>query len=226
MTDAAHPATSALITYLDGIDVSAYQGHAIDWPTVARSGIAWAYCKALEGATNPDDTFAGNMSRGRAAGVRMGGYLFHRVAHLDHSEGVEARAMSVNLHANDQADRFIAILRANGWTPDDLPPAVDVEAKDGASDDEVARSACIVLRRLEAEFGVVPVLYTYLNFAAVFLRAPEVARFPLWLASYTSREPPAPLPWTSWWAWQWSGKAIGPGVATPCDRSRMVTPLP
>src|SRR5215831_19600688 len=58
-----------------GIDVSHYQG-SINWGSVAGCGPKYAFCKATEGVTYVDPTYAANMNNGKAAGLQMSGYDF------------------------------------------------------------------------------------------------------------------------------------------------------
>ncbi|MGZ4962134.1 MAG: glycoside hydrolase family 25 protein [Limisphaerales bacterium] len=58
-----------------GIDVSSAQGF-ITWPSVHADGVIFAFAKASEGTSMSDADFAGNMTRGKAAGMQMGAYHF------------------------------------------------------------------------------------------------------------------------------------------------------
>jgi lysozyme len=64
-------------THILGVDVSSYQGSGINWTSVHNDGVAFAFAKATEGVNYfQDPDYAGNMSRGKAAGVQMGAYHF------------------------------------------------------------------------------------------------------------------------------------------------------
>src|SRR3569833_1765340 len=58
-----------------GIDVSSYQGY-ITWNRVYGDGVRFAIAKATEGTSWTDADFAGNMSRGKTQGLKMGAYHF------------------------------------------------------------------------------------------------------------------------------------------------------
>jgi lysozyme len=58
-----------------GIDVSHYQG-SITWSSVYGDGVRYAFAKASESTGTGDADFAGNMSRGKSAGLKMGAYHF------------------------------------------------------------------------------------------------------------------------------------------------------
>lgn len=59
-----------------GRDVAHYQG-IVDWPAEkARDHITWAMCKAIEGTTYTDPTFAANYGGAARAGLVRGGYCY------------------------------------------------------------------------------------------------------------------------------------------------------
>jgi lysozyme len=60
---------------LFGIDVSSFQGY-ITWTAVHANGADFAFAKATESTGYTDADFAGNMSRGKSAGMQMGAYHF------------------------------------------------------------------------------------------------------------------------------------------------------
>src|SRR5207302_6078686 len=62
--------------FQQGIDVSSWQGPSIAWPTVGTSGISFAYIRAGEGSSQPDDDFQKNWTGAKAAGITVGAYLF------------------------------------------------------------------------------------------------------------------------------------------------------
>lgn len=68
-------AASTQANNLLGIDVSSYQGF-ITWSSVYGDGVRFAFAKSTEGTTFTDTDFAGNMTRGKAAGIQMGAYHF------------------------------------------------------------------------------------------------------------------------------------------------------
>ena len=90
-----------------GIDVSSYQGD-IDWPTIAKQGVDFAYVKATEGSSFTDERFEANLRGAREAGLLVGAYHFF---------SFESRGRS-------QAEHIVATVPADG---DLLPVAIDVE---------------------------------------------------------------------------------------------------
>ena len=60
---------------IQGIDVSHYQG-SINWTSVKNSGKTFAFCKATEGTTYTDPTFATNWAAMKNVGLIRGAYHF------------------------------------------------------------------------------------------------------------------------------------------------------
>jgi lysozyme len=103
---------------LFGIDVSSAQG-SINWSSVYANGARFAFAKATEGTATTDPDFAGNMSRGKAAGLQMGAYHF---------------AYPANSCPSTQANKFWSV--AGGYILADgksLCPAVDAEEFTGVA---------------------------------------------------------------------------------------------
>src|ERR1043165_5723604 len=93
-----------------GIDVSHYNG-TINWTQVSAAGKTFAWCKATEGISYTDPTYATYMTGGNAAGVVMGAYHFARPA---------------SNSATDEANHFLAVA-SNHIGAGYLPPALDLE---------------------------------------------------------------------------------------------------
>jgi len=90
-----------------GVDVSYYQGE-IDWRTLRRSGVRFAYIKATEGTSLRDPRFAENWQRSHDAGMVRGAYHF----------------FSICKSGAVQAANFIAAIPASTGS---LPNALDAE---------------------------------------------------------------------------------------------------
>ncbi|MFN8499877.1 MAG: glycoside hydrolase family 25 protein [Anaerolineae bacterium] len=195
-------------TLAPGIDVSNYQG-AVDWPTVASSGIAFAYAKATEGTGFVDGTFAANWAGMETAGIARGAYHYFRP------------------REDPQAQAALFAQTVGPLAPGDLPPALDVEATDGITGPALADRILSMLVAVEAELKVRPIIYTSPGFWNAYVRDASgswpawTPSYYLWVANYTS----APLPyipngWSLWVFWQYSGDGRVPGVSTPVDLDR------
>jgi lysozyme len=179
---------------LRGIDVSHYQG-AIDWPTVARHDVAFAYIKATEGVESRDSQFARNWRGARRAGIRVGAYHYFIFCR-------SARA---------QAHNFLAVApsRAGG-----LPPAVDLEMPRSCSarltGPQMRRELDAYLSVVEAREGKHAVLYVTPEFFATYHR--DLPKRPMWRRSILSK--PAPASWTFW---QYRSQGRVAGIRTYVD---------
>ena len=89
-----------------GIDVSAWQG-SIDWEKVAADGIEFAFIRAAYRTTGlgtlyKDSCFEANMKGARAAGVKIGVYIFSQAITVE--EAVEEADYLMNLVKNYKID--------------------------------------------------------------------------------------------------------------------------
>jgi|CXWL01.1.fsa_nt_gi lysozyme len=199
---------------IDGIDVSAIQGR-VDWERVASAGFRWAAAKASEGVSYCDPRVEANIAGASAAGLRTLVYAFARPSQGNPRE--QAKRLAECTHG--AAMRTVLDLESSpaDWTPQRIVDFGDAFA-DG----------------LQAESGLLPVVYSYVAFLLPLGRAlmnSRLARCPVWLAQYRStsapwapvavQQPVVPMPWGNWTMWQYSGNGgyRVPGVAVDCDRN-------
>jgi lysozyme len=215
-------------TAIRGIDVSVYQG-TIDWPAASRGGVRFAYMRLANNLTL-DTTFVRNWTNSRAAGVMRGAYQYFN----PHSDAVA--------QANFVADT----LMRNGFAVGDLPPMIDVEYPQSATNPLPARAAyATAVRRwldtIRTRLGVEGVIYTGGYYWDANLNTNEFAAVSYWHAQYPNYYGPGdarnriyqynvtPLPlggcptsvsnhWTRWTFWQFAGdNGRAPGVSGPVD---------
>ena len=91
--------------YIEGIDVSHYQG-VIDWARVAASGKRFAFMKASDSTDYVDPTYVTNRAQAKLQGLKVGAYHF-------------ARPDATPGDAVAEADHFIATA---DWGSGDLVP--------------------------------------------------------------------------------------------------------
>ena len=182
---------------LQGIDVSHYQG-AVNWAAVRAGGRRYAFCKATEGTTYTDPTFAANWPAMRAAGLLRGAYHFGR-------PGTSAAA---------QADYFCDAVRP---APGDLKPVLDLEATDGMTPAQVRAWVVAFVSRVVARTGQTPVIYTGYYFWRDSAGNGSNLNCPLWLAQYASAVTLVPAAWATWTFWQYTSTGTCPGVAGGVD---------
>jgi len=182
--------------YVQGVDVSWHQG-AIDWRALAGDDVAFAYIKATEGGDHVDPRFARNWEDAGAAGVLRGAYHFFTLC----------RPGAL------QAENFIAnVPRTDGA----LPPALDLEHKgpcrEGPTMSNVVFEARVFLDRVEAHYGVRPILYTTREFHDAHLADVRGEQF--WLRSLFRRPDFREHDWV---IWQHHNRGHKRGVSGPVD---------
>jgi len=185
-----------------GTDVSKYQAE-IDWSTLRRNGISFAFIKATEGGDRFDAYFERNWDGARKAGIPRGAYHFYYFCRP----------------AAEQAAWFIRHVPRD---PSALPPVLDMEWNHLSPscklrpDPETVRSEMrIFLNMLERHYGKRPIIYTTID----FFDKNELAQFrgyPFWLRSVAAH--PDDLygkhPWTFW---QYTGTGSLPGIRGDAD---------
>lgn len=177
-----------------GVDVSSYQGD-VDWEMLAGQGVDFTFLKASEGSGLTDRCFAANRAGARAAGVLVGPYHF----------------FSYDSPGETQADNFLA---AAPPLPGDLPPVVDLEfygayLKSPKAAEEVWPILDALLARLEAAWGVKPILYVTDESYRLYVKG-RYEDYPLW-CSFPLLSPV----WRDWDFWQYSHHATLDGYSGP-----------
>ena len=152
-----------------GIDVSHYQGK-IDWKQLLQSKetdfpLHFIFMKATEGSSLDDDTFESNFEEARNHGFIRGAYHF----------------FSTKTDALRQADFFIRNVKLESG---DLPPVLDVELVGKKSKQELQQGIKQWLDRVEAHYGVKPILYTSYKFKTKYLDDARFDAYPYWIAHY------------------------------------------
>jgi GH25 family lysozyme M1 (1,4-beta-N-acetylmuramidase) len=204
-TVAAQPAAAA--KPILGPDVSSYQhpsGDAINWKQVATSGASFAIVKATEGTGYTNPYFAADYAGIGQAGLVAGSYHFARPA------------LPIASTAQAQATYFASKVGAVN-TKNTLPPALDLEVTGGLGRSQLIRWAQDFLLDLRNATGRTPLLYTYPSFWTDTLADPAAfARYPIWMASYTSSLPSGAT------LWQFTSSASVKGIVGHVDMSRYV----
>jgi GH25 family lysozyme M1 (1,4-beta-N-acetylmuramidase) len=193
---------------IDGPDVASYQhpyGKRIRWHKVAGDGHEFAIVKATEGHFYRNPWFGRDYRGAREAGLVRGAYHFARPAY------------PVVRTARAQARYFADALGSSPQTSRTLAPALDLESTGGLSRGALviwAQEFLLATRRLT---GRTPMIYTYPYFWSGSLGDPAaLARFPLWMASYSGPvDPTATL-------WQYTAGATVSGISGHVDMSRLM----
>jgi lysozyme len=152
-----------------GIDVSHYQGK-VDWAELAKAQndeqfpLRFVFMKASEGGDLADDAFQANFDSAKAHGFVRGAYHFYNPK----TDPVR------------QADFFIRSVQLQRG---DLPPVLDIEQR-GSSKSQLQRDLKIWLQRVEAHYGVKPILYASYKFKTDYLTDSVFNTYPYWIAHY------------------------------------------
>ncbi len=138
-------AISASRYNVKGVDVSSYQGE-IDWNTLSKQDIQFAFIKATEGSSFQDPLFKQNWKQANRKNMRIGAYHF----------------FSYDSKGATQADNFIKTV---SFKNNDLPPVIDVEfygdkKQSLPSQKHVYKELSSMIKRLESHYDKRVILYT------------------------------------------------------------------
>jgi lysozyme len=220
----ASPASAG--TKAPGIDVSRFQG-TIDWPTVAASGIRFAFVQAARGngtdcTVKPDQCggdpfYAINYANAKAAGIRVGPY--HR-AFATGATRAEARADAIS-------EAEVYLLTVGSLSQGDLLPVLDVESPfTGLTANRLRTWIRVFVKRVRARLGVKPMIYTNATSwgATGDTREFAKARYPLWVAQWGVSKPSVPAGnWAGrgYSVWQYTSSGTVPGISGRVDLDRL-----
>jgi lysozyme len=179
------------VTAVRGPDVSSYQGRP-DWQRVKRAGFLFAACKATEGLTYNDPTFARNWAGIKNAGLVRIAYHF---AHADRGRSPIA-----------EARHFLDVVRDRGGTADGIP-ALDIEAGNlsGQNFRAWVNAWCAEIQK-HWRAGLI---YTGGWFWNPHGGGNPPKDWKLWVSGYTS-SPPRVDGFGSWSFWQFTDGRYGP----------------
>ncbi|MBR1804264.1 MAG: hypothetical protein IJ775_05105, partial [Muribaculaceae bacterium] len=197
----AHPEEIAVdvpVRAVDGIDVSDHQ-KTIDWDATARDKrVKFVYIKATEGATYQSRVYRYNLENARRVGIKVGSYHF----------------MRTGSRVRDQFENFTRVVKKH---EQDLLPLIDIEVRQGWTNQQVRDSVKLFADLVEEYYGCRPMIYTSSHFFNTILGR-SFADYPLFIARYASNAPS--LDSGDWILWQYSEKGriagIGPNVDLSC----------
>ncbi len=171
-----------------GVDVSAYQGE-IDWQTLAKQDISFAFIKATEGSSFVDKNFTFNFENAQKTGLAVGAYHF----------------FSYDSPGKTQAESFISTVKAFDGM---LPPVVDVEfygdkEKNPPSRKEVECELKAMLDILEAHYKQKPIIYATEKSYKMFISG-DYNEYDIWIRNVISK--PRIFDKRDWTFWQWTNR--------------------
>lgn len=186
-----NPITERMPDYeVHGIDVSHYQS-TIQWDSIAAQNITFAFVKATEGEEFADSMYCNNWLEMKRVGIKRGAYHFFRPT----------------LSVLKQAKNFISNVTLEAG---DLPPVLDVEVDDGASDALAVLRIRTWLEMIEMHYHIKPVIYTNLSYYNKYI-AGNLDDYPIWIARYSSQEPLLPQK-KEWLFWQYGNRGQLKGI--------------
>jgi GH25 family lysozyme M1 (1,4-beta-N-acetylmuramidase) len=206
----------ATTTAAQGTDVSSLQhpsGAAIDWSSVASSGISFTGVKASEGNYYPNPYYKTDVAQAVAAGLYVTPYIF---AEPYHTNGTAAQ----------QADYGATVIKSSTAYSNShmLPVTLDIEP-DPYINQETNSNECYGLSqsamrtwisqfmteiRKDLSPNKVPIIYTTADWwNACTGNDTAFGAYPLWLASYGVTNPALPAGWGNYAIWQYGQANIG-----------------
>jgi lysozyme len=200
--------------YIKGIDVSRWQGTAIDWEAVRDEGYRFAFVKVTDGSAykRPFIDMGIRQAEGaKAAGLEVGYYHF---AHPHNFGGLVK-------DATDEAGYFLQTLEE--FPKADFPLVLDLEDEKNPLTREDTARWVESFRSALREAGFEMMLYASKGYLARFLPEHHVlGDLPLWLAYYPKtfsmkRPPTSPAGWAAWDIWQYTDRGQVRGIAGNVD---------
>ena len=183
-----------------GVDVSAFQGE-IDWQAVADSGIKFAIVRlgyrGYESGKLVKDAYAErNLAGARAAGLKVGAYLFSQA--LNTKEVDEEIAFMMDVLDGFLPDMHLVL----DW---EIPaPSARTARMDARTLTDIQLHYC---RTITAK-GYEPMVYFNWHQAENMYYLSELEDYPFWLALYQDR---MTFPWKVE-MWQWTSSGRVPGI--------------
>ena len=185
--------------YLQGIDVSEYQG-VVNWNVVFKKqnsdSISFVFLRATAGKNHRDRFFTSNYREVKKTAIPMGAYHYYRP----------------NESSKEQAEFYIKNVKLSSG---DFPPILDIEkTSDVQSVEKLKKGIKNWLSIIEGHYGVKPILYTYSHFYKSYLKD-DFSDYTLWIANYNTVK--NPLPSSNWQFWQYSEEGSVNGIKGPVD---------
>lgn len=182
-----------------GIDISHYQGN-INWEKVAKNRytdipLQFIFIKATNGNDIVDESYHRNMTEARKYGFIVTAYHYY-----------EPQVDPVQ-----QADFFIHTVKLKKG---DLPPVLDVEKSGHLVKEVFQHDVKQWLQRVEAHYGVKPILYTSYKFKLDYLDTDFFNNYPYWIAHYYV----SAIAYKGKWSfWQYTDVGYVPGITGDVD---------
>jgi lysozyme len=181
-----------------GFDITSHDSD-IDWNKFVEDGYYFVFIKASQGTSFVDPRFKYYWEAAGRAGLIRGAYHFF-----------------TSTDGKLQASNFLTALKSVVLGPCDIGAALDFETPIGEQQMTAAervKHAVLWLQDVQTATGKPPILYSG-SYLKDLGDPPELAAYPLWLASY-STNPRLPPNHTRYTFWQFSDGKTGPRFGRP-----------
>ncbi|MDO4731197.1 MAG: GH25 family lysozyme [Clostridia bacterium] len=182
-----------------GIDVSQWQGSDIDWNAVKNDGVEYVMIRSNYGWTGKDKYFKQNIKNAKAAGLKVGVYLYSYATTTD-----------------EAVLEFKNLMNTIDGLSLDCPIAYDIEDKcqKDLSVKEITDIAVTFCELVESA-GYQPMIYASSHYLRDGFDYSRISKYDLWVAQYnTSCDYPYRTPPD---AWQYSSKGKVNGISGNVD---------
>lgn len=175
-----------------GVDVSAYQGD-IDWDTLAKENIDFAFIKATEGHDYVDEQFKKNWAESQKTQVKVGAYHF----------------LNYDSTGKEQAKNFIEQVPVSNKN---LPPVLDLELYGTYETAPMEKEKVKVildefLKEIENTYKVKPIIYTNQYLFDLYIGT-EYKDYKIWIVDLDSNWPKTLKNGEEWTFWQFSHRGV------------------
>ncbi len=193
--------------YRKGIDVSAWQGDAIDWEAVKASGVEFVMLRAGTGRGSVDTAFRRNAAECNRLGIPIGVYWFSYALNPDMA-AAEARTCLDTIRPYQIEFPVCYDLEYDTvWYAKSQGVKIN---KRLAS--EMVRAFCRVVK----EAGYIPMNYGNGDFMRNYFDSTVPVEFPLWFAQWP-KDPDFDNPPRETEIWQYSDSGSVPGIPGKVD---------
>jgi lysozyme len=204
----------AATTPAQGVDVASFQhpsGAAIDWSSMASSGVTFTGVKASEGKYYTNPYYKTDTAQAVAAGLYVTPYIFAN-PYPSTSDGT----------AVQQADYGATVIKSStAYTNNHmLPVTLDIEPNPYTNSNQcygLTQSAMQTwisqfMTEIKKDLGTskTPIVYTTADWwNACTGNDTAFSAYPLWLASYGVTNPALPAGWNNYTIWQYGQGTVG-----------------
>ena len=197
---------------LRGLDVSEHQGY-IDWEAVAEAGYSFAFIRVgyrgygADGILYEDRAAVDNLQRAKAAGLKVGTYVFSQA--LSEEEAREEARLALRVIQSSGVETDLPLMYDPELIKDDWGRANEI------SRDQVVLNTAAFQEEIEREAGpdLKTDIYSNLPWEHHYFDAETMNRNKIWYADY-EKKPQTPYHFT-WW--QYTNEGSVPGIEGRVD---------